>query len=119
MGKNNPKALFNWSLTFTKRVILLITACWIAMTIYSSIMITVAIFTIGNFSYLDTFITEINSSFATIVGINVVVKGAENIFRYNEKLGGRSTHPDDIIDEELNNEELNNEEEIVEDDEES
>lgn len=92
----NEKSFRKWTLTFTKSTILLITVIWAVMTLYDAIMITTAIFQIGNFSYLDTFITELNETFRIIVGVNLVSKTIENVFRYNT-FSGKSLHPADIL----------------------
>lgn len=97
--KNNltVKGFVGWSLTFTKQIILLTTIIFFTMTIYDATMITIAIFKIGNFSYLDTFITELNETFRVVVGVNICGKVLENIFHYNSGgIFGESVHPDDI-----------------------
>ena len=78
------KEMFSWSLTFTKKVIILVTLAWLVQLVYSAIMIRYAIETCGNFSYLDTFITDNGESFRLIVGTNIVSKTVENVFKYNE-----------------------------------
>lgn len=88
-----PKKYFNWCLTFTKRVILLVTIVWAIAMIYSAAMITVAIFMTGNFSYLDTYITEMSSTFWKVVGINIVSKTIENLSKYNDWMFGKSIKP--------------------------
>jgi hypothetical protein len=47
-------------------------------------MICLAIDMYGNFSYLDTFITDNGETFRLIVGANIVSKTIENVFKYNE-----------------------------------
>ena len=90
LTKKNPtikqtlKKTFKWSLTFTKRVIVLVTAIWFVQLIYSAIMILYAVKTCGDFSYLDTFITDNGESFRLIVGTNIISKTIENVFKYNE-----------------------------------
>ena len=78
------KDLFKWSLTFTKKVILLVTFIWTIQLIFSAILIWYAVQTQGNFSFLDTFITDNGETFRLIVGVNIVSKTIENIFKYNE-----------------------------------
>lgn len=78
------KDLFKWSLTFTKKVILLVTFIWAIQLIFSAILIWYAVQTQGNFSFLDTFITDNGETFRLIVGVNIVSKTIENIFKYNE-----------------------------------
>lgn len=78
------KSMFKWSLTFTKKVVTLVTVLWGLQLVYSAIIIWFAVQTQGNFSYLDTFITDNGESFRLIVGANIVSKTIENVFKYNE-----------------------------------
>lgn len=78
------KETFKWSLTFTKKVIILVTVIWFLELIFSATMIWYAVWTQGNFSYLDTFIMDNGESFRLIVGTNIVSKTIENVFKYNE-----------------------------------
>lgn len=73
-----------WSLTFTKKVIILVTFVWFLQLVFSAVMICYAVTLQGNFSYLDTFITDNGESFRLIVGVNIVSKTIENVFKYNE-----------------------------------
>lgn len=96
MMKNKIKDLFKWSLTFTKKVIILVTIIWAVQLLFSAIMICYAISTIGDFSYLDTFITDNGETFRLIVGVNIVSKTIENVFKYNEGgIFGNSITPQD------------------------
>jgi hypothetical protein len=89
-----------WSLTFTKKVVLLVTLLWFLQLIYSAVMICLAIDMYGNFSYLDTFITDNGETFRLIVGANIVSKTIENVFKYNEGgIFGKSISQDGIQDE--------------------
>ena len=99
----NIKSMFKWSLTFTKRVIVLVTFIWFIQLIYSAIMITYAVTVHGYFNYLDTFITDNGESFRLIVGANVISKTIENVFKYNEGgLFGKSITPKSENDEIIN-----------------
>lgn len=90
--------LFKWSLTFTKRVIVLVTLIWFIQLIYSAVMIWFAVQTQGNFSYLDTFITDNGETFRLIVGTNIISKTIENVFKYNEgSIFGTSITPNESI----------------------
>ena len=82
--KNNLKNMFKWSLTFTKKVVTLVTILWSLQLIYSAVLIWYAIQSQGNFSYLDTFITDNGDTFRLLVGVNIVSKTIENLFKYNE-----------------------------------
>ena len=84
-----------WSLTFTKRVIILVTILWTIQLVYSAIMIFFAVITCGDFSYLDTFITDNGETFRLIVGVNLISKTVENVFKYNNGgIFGESVTPE-------------------------
>lgn len=78
------KSMFRWSLTFTKKVVTLVTILWFFQLVYSAVIIWFAVKAQGNFSYLDTFITDNGETFRLIVGANIVSKTIENVFKYNE-----------------------------------
>ena len=82
--KTQMRDIFRWSLTFTKKVVLLVTILWSFQLIYSAIMILYAVKMNGDFSYLDSFITDNGETFRMIVGVNIISKTIENVFRYNE-----------------------------------
>lgn len=73
-----------WSLTFTKRVVVVVTILWALQLAYSAVVILMAMKTTGDFSYLDTFITDNGETFRLIVGTNIVSKTVENVFKYND-----------------------------------
>lgn len=79
----NAKDFQFWSLTFTKKLVLICTAVWILSTLYSAIMILYAITSVGDFSYLDTFISDSGETFRIVVGANLITKTVENVFHYN------------------------------------
>lgn len=82
--KKQLKDMLKWSLSFTKKVITVVTLLWTLQLIYSAIIIWYAVQTQGNFSYLDTFINDNGDTFRLIVGTNIISKTIENVFKYNE-----------------------------------
>lgn len=82
--KSQLEKTFKWSLTFTKKVVVLVTVLWSLQLIFSAVMICYAVYTQGNFSYLDSFISDNGETFRLIVGVNIVSKTIENVFKYNE-----------------------------------
>lgn len=103
MRERNKRYLL-WTLTFTKKVVTLVTFLWLLQLIYSAIMIYYAVHTQGNFSYLDTFIHDNGETFRLIVGINIVSKTFENVFKYNDGgIFGTSVRPENTSVEEQNN----------------
>ena len=79
--KNKSKAAILWMWEHTKMIV-----NWL----YSLVVIVVAIKETGQFSYLDTLISETNETFRIVVGANIVKAGVENIFKYND-FGGKGS----------------------------
>ena len=79
----NIKDFFNWSLTFTKKLIVICTVLWAFCILYSAVMILYAVIQVGDFSYLDSFITDNGETFRIVVGVNLISKTVENVFKYN------------------------------------
>lgn len=77
------KSFSKWSLTFTKRVVIVVTIMWFLQLVYSAAMILYAVHTYGDFSYLDSFILDNGETFRLIVGAGIVTKTIENVFKYN------------------------------------
>lgn len=79
------------TLKYTERLIVYLAFFYFLSWICSFVVILFAINATGNFSFLDTLITETSVTFRDIVGIAIVKFGVENIFRYNS-FGGRVQH---------------------------
>ena len=79
--KNKSKAAILWMWEHTKMIV---------NCLYSLVVIVVAIKETGQFSYLDTLISETNETFRIVVGANIVKAGVENIFKYND-FGGKGS----------------------------
>lgn len=82
--QGHVKDFVKWSLTYTKKIVSIATLVWIAQVIYNMVIISYAVIMFGNFSYLDSFITDNGETFRLIVGANIVSKTFENIFKYND-----------------------------------
>ena len=84
------KEAFNMDkiLKFTQTIIFLLCIHYFINWIISVVLIVVAIVMTGNFSYLDTLITETSITFRDIVGVAIIKFCLENIFKYND-FGGR------------------------------
>lgn len=94
--KKKNKVFMVWTLTFTKKVVILVTVLWALQIIYSAVMIGFSVYAQGNFSYLDTFIGDCGETFRLIVGMNIVSKTIENVFKYNEGgIFGSSIKPEE------------------------
>ena len=79
------------TLKFTEKIIVYLSILYFLNWLVSVILICVAIFTTGNFAYLDTLITETGTAFRSIVGVAIIKFGVENIFKYND-FGGKITN---------------------------
>lgn len=77
------KSFMKWSLSFTKKVVTIVTIAWLMQLIYSAIMIYYAVQITGDFSYLDSFISDNGETFRLIVGAGIIAKTIENVFKYN------------------------------------
>lgn len=73
---------------FTQAIIFLLCIHYFINWLISVALIVVAIVMTGNFSYLDTLITETSITFRDIVGVAIIKFCLENIFKYND-FGGR------------------------------
>lgn len=103
--KRALKNSLKWSLSFTKKVIILVTILWTLQLLFSAIMIWYAVHMCGDFSYLDSFISDNGETFRLIVGTNIVSKTVENVFKYNEGgIFGKSIQPQEVSDETTENE---------------
>lgn len=89
-----PKSFISWNLTFTQFIMKLVTQLWSIGMIYAAVLICFAIYKVDNFSFLDTYITEICSVFKASV-ISICLKSTvENVFRYNDIFGKRQEYRD-------------------------
>lgn len=86
--KNKSKAAILWMWEHTKRLVNCLSVLYVLNWLYSLVVIVVAIKETGQFSYLDTLISETNETFRIVVGANIVKAGVENIFKYND-FGGQ------------------------------
>lgn len=82
--KVEPKRMLLWMFKFTKIVIAIVTFLFIAESIFSGVAIFYAMKYQGTFSYLDTFITDNGETFRQVVGIYIISKTIENVFKYND-----------------------------------
>ena len=97
--KNKSKAAILWMWEHTKMIVNCLSVLYVLNAgndqalenwLYSLVVIVVAIKETGQFSYLDTLISETNETFRIVVGANIVKAGVENIFKYND-FGGKGS----------------------------
>lgn len=87
--KKDAKNALLWTWEFTKKIVVFLSVLYILNWLYSAVVIAIAVYDTGTFSYLDTLITETNETFRIVVGANVIKSCIENIFKYND-IGGKS-----------------------------
>jgi hypothetical protein len=92
--KKGVKNAISWTWEFTKKIVMLLSILYIVNWLYSAIVIAIAIYNAGTFSYLDTLITETNETFRIVVGANVIKSCIENVFKYND-IGGKAKQNED------------------------
>ena len=75
--KNKSKAAILWMWEHTKMIVNCLSVLYVLNWLYSLVVIVVAIKETGQFSYLDTLISETNETFRIVVGANIVKAGVE------------------------------------------
>ena len=82
------KDALRWSWEHTKMIINVLSILYVVNWLYSVVIIAIAVAQTGQFSFLDTLITETNETFRVVVGAGVVKSCVENVFKYND-FGGK------------------------------
>lgn len=80
----NKKQFKSWAVGFTASALKIITAAWLATTVFSAIAMVLAIYKTGQFSYLDTFIIESNTTFRASVVTLLITRTVGNVFEHND-----------------------------------
>ena len=78
------KKFQKWAVGFTATVLKLITVIWGFCMIYAAVLMTVALFRTGEFSFLDTYITKVCECFAGAVITGLITRTLGNIFEFND-----------------------------------
>ena len=73
-----------WSLSFTMKVLTLLTIFWFIFMIYSGFLMIFAIWRTGEFSFLDTYITKICDCFMAGVITGLITRTVGNVFEFND-----------------------------------
>lgn len=79
----NEKKFKSWAVGFTAKVLKLITTIWGGCMIFAAVIITIALFKTGEFSYLDTYITSVCGCFSAAVITGLVTRVIGNAFEFN------------------------------------
>lgn len=79
----NEKKFKRWAVGFTATVLKLITIIWGGCMIFAAVVITIALFRTGEFSYLDTYITSVCGCFSAAVITGLITRVIGNAFEFN------------------------------------
>ncbi len=90
------KQFKKWAVGFTATVLRLITALWGLCMVYAAVIMTLALYRTGEFSYLDTYITKVCDCFMAAVVTGLITRVIGNVFQYNDgSIFGISREEDD------------------------
>lgn len=78
------KQFKKWAVGFTATVLRLITALWGLCMVYAAVIMTLALYRTGEFSYLDTYITKVCDCFMAAVVTGLITRVVGNVFQYND-----------------------------------
>ena len=95
---NNPTML-NWLWEFSKKIIVGLFVIYVITYIFTYTLILLSAKYGWNISYLDTLITETNSTFKVIIGGYLIKSMAENVFKIKNN-NSSSTSEEEFIEEE-------------------
>ena len=79
--KNNNPTMLNWLWEFSKKIIVGLFIIYVITYIFSYALILLSAKCGWNISYLDTLITETNSTFKIIIGGYLIKSMTENVFK--------------------------------------
>ena len=93
---NNPTML-NWLWEFSKKIIVGLFVIYVITYIFTYALILLSAKYDWNISYLDTLITETNSTFKVIIGGYLIKSMAENVFKIKNNTELFPIHEDDSV----------------------
>ena len=96
---NNPTML-NWLWEFSKKIIVGLFIIYVVTYIYTYVLILLSAKFNWNISYLDTLISETNSTFKIIIGGYLIKSMMENVFKINKTNNSSSISEEEFVDEE-------------------
>lgn len=82
-SRSNQKKFFNRFLKYTETIFYWLTICYFIWQFASLALIVIAIIQTQQFSFLDAFITETNTTFRDVAGVVIIKFLVENVFKYN------------------------------------
>ena len=99
-AKNNNPTMLNWLWEFSKKIIVGLFIIYVVTYIYTYILILLSAKFNWNISYLDTLISETNSTFKIIIGGYLIKSMMENVFKINKTNNSSSISEEEFVDEE-------------------
>lgn len=97
--KNNNPTMLNWLWEFSKKIIVGLFIIYVITYIFSYALILLSAKCGWNISYLDTLITETNSTFKIIIGGYLIKSMTENVFKIKNN-NSSSTSEEEFVEEE-------------------
>ena len=79
----SKKKFQSWALGFTATALKLITVIWGGCMVFAAVIITLALYHTGEFSYLDTYITSVCGCFSAAVITGLITRVVGNMFEFN------------------------------------
>lgn len=80
----NEQKFRKWAVGFTATVLKLITLIWGGCMVFAAVVITIALFRTGEFSYLDTYIQYVCGCFTAAVITGLITRVIGNVFEFND-----------------------------------
>ena len=99
MAKLNNSTMLNWLWEFSKKIIVGLFIIYVITYVYSYVLILLSAKFNWNISYLDTLISETNSTFKIIIGGYLIKSMMENVFKINKNKDSSSQIEDESFDE--------------------
>lgn len=99
MAKLNNSTMLNWLWEFSKKIIVGLFIIYVITYVYSYVLILLSAKFNWNISYLDTLISETNSTFKIIIGGYLIKSMMENVFKINKNKDSSSICEDESFDE--------------------
>ena len=110
---NNPTML-NWLWEFSKKIVVVLFVIYVLTYLFSWILILLSGIYSWNVTFLDTLISETNSTFKIVIGGYLIKSMAENVIKIKNTISTTSSSDEvvdenETIDEDLSGDDLNEE----------
>ena len=96
-AKTNNPTMLNWLWEFSKKIIVGLFIIYVITYIFTYALILFSARYNWNVSYLDTLITETNSTFKVIIGGYLIKSMAENVFKIKNSTDSSSILEDESV----------------------